>query len=65
MEQGSFISLSIFADPRSIANPPMTLEVAALDLKDMATEAARKRAELENKKRKQQQDAGQTSFFSF
>jgi hypothetical protein len=65
MEQGSFISLSIFADPRPIANPPMTLEVAALDLKDMATEAARKRAELENKKRKQQQDAGQTSFFSF
>jgi hypothetical protein len=62
-EQGNYISLSLFADPLPIARP--TLEVASLDLKDMATEAARKKAEISNKKRQKQLDAGQASFLSF
>ena len=60
-EPGNFISISLFANPLPIARP--TLEVATLDLKDMATEAARKKAELANRKRKAQTDAGQASFF--
>lgn len=56
------IPLSRFADPRPIARP--TLEVATLDLTELATEAARKRAEIATKKRRQALDAGQTSFLS-
>lgn len=62
-ESGQYISLSIFADPLPIARP--TLEVASLDLKDFATEAARKKAELANKKRQKELEKGQTCFFDF
>jgi hypothetical protein len=61
--EGAYVSLSIFADPLPIARP--TLEVATLDLTDMATEAARKKAELAAKKRKQAVAAGQVSFLDF
>jgi hypothetical protein len=55
------VSISVFADPRQVARP--TLDVATLDLKDMATEAARKRAEIAKRKRQAQVQAGQMSFF--
>jgi hypothetical protein len=55
------ISISIFADPATIARP--TLAIPSLDLKDMATEAARKKAEITRKKQAVQQEAGQLSFF--
>ena len=65
----NFVSLSFHADPLPIARP--TLEMATVSLKDMAVEAARKKAEIANQKkasaagarRTQETLAGQNSMF--
>lgn len=60
--RGERISLSIYADPLPIARPK--LEVASIDLNEFATEAARKKAELAQRKRQQELEQGQMSFIA-